>query len=250
MACRLGKREWPRKPIVLTIDDGYRSTYTIAFPILNRLGLKATAFVALEPDEHTRSQVEGVDGFLDESQLRELSRSRISIQSHSLTHGLLQEKNDEEIRYELEESKRRLEAIVGRRVDHFCIPRASGGWRVARLIEESSYRTACGNAKGTATIRSPLLNLPRTVIERDMTISDFRRALSRCGAIQLRLIGEAKRLPSRLGGARFARALRDALYGGPLRLMFRARTLRLVLVFLGVLYGWAAASAILRLANL
>ncbi len=35
----------PQKPICITIDDGYESTYDIAFPILKKYNMKATSFV-------------------------------------------------------------------------------------------------------------------------------------------------------------------------------------------------------------
>lgn len=35
----------PQKPILITIDDGYLSNYQLAFPVLVRLGMKATIFV-------------------------------------------------------------------------------------------------------------------------------------------------------------------------------------------------------------
>jgi len=40
-----GIRPIPKRAVVVTIDDGYRSTYDIAYPILRRLGLRATVFV-------------------------------------------------------------------------------------------------------------------------------------------------------------------------------------------------------------
>lgn len=40
-----GNQELPPNPVLITFDDGYRSNYDYAFPILKRYGLKATIFV-------------------------------------------------------------------------------------------------------------------------------------------------------------------------------------------------------------
>ena len=40
-----GKEPLPRKSVVITIDDGYRSTYEIAYPILKKYGFPATVFL-------------------------------------------------------------------------------------------------------------------------------------------------------------------------------------------------------------
>jgi hypothetical protein len=37
-----GEAEWPEKPVMVTMDDGYLSNYQIAYPILRSLGLRAT----------------------------------------------------------------------------------------------------------------------------------------------------------------------------------------------------------------
>ncbi len=38
-------QELPEKPVLITFDDGYLSNYTIAYPILRQLDMKATVFV-------------------------------------------------------------------------------------------------------------------------------------------------------------------------------------------------------------
>jgi peptidoglycan/xylan/chitin deacetylase (PgdA/CDA1 family) len=44
----------PQRSMVVTFDDGYRDNLTTAAPILTRLGVPATLFVATDPQEHQR----------------------------------------------------------------------------------------------------------------------------------------------------------------------------------------------------
>lgn len=77
-----GSEGVPRKAVVLTIDDGYRSTYEIAYPILKKYGFPATVFLY--------SDFVGAADALTWSQMQEMQASGvIEIQPHSKTHGNL-----------------------------------------------------------------------------------------------------------------------------------------------------------------
>jgi len=238
---REGRMPLPARAVVVTFDDGYLSNYTYAYPVLKSLGQKATIFVAPEPDEHTRELVRGLDGFLSDEQMREMAANGISIQSHTLTHCILSELDDEAAMRELTESRKRLAAVTGKAVEHIAIPRSGYSRRIRRLVREAGYRTACGNNKGTANGRSNLLALPRIVIERDMTVEDFARCLTPRGSLVLRILGNLKRIPERIGGASFAVRVRDALYGGRLRPLFAARNLKRMLIVFVLLYAICGA---------
>ncbi|MFO0973682.1 MAG: polysaccharide deacetylase family protein [Phycisphaerae bacterium] len=227
------------RSVVITFDDGYESNHSLAFPALRRFGQKATIFVAPEPDAHTRALVAGVDGFLSAEQMRELDANGVAIESHTLTHCILNELPEAAARHELVESKRRLSEILGRPVRHLAIPRAGYSRGVRSLAIAAGYETICCNNKGTSNGRSDLYALPRIVIERDMSVAEFAALLRPRTGVVLRVVGNIKRIPERLLGARRARAIRQWLYHGPAAGLFVTRRLKRVVAGAAVAYAAA-----------
>ena len=77
-----GKEPLPKKTVVITIDDGYRATYQIAYPILKKYGFPATVYLY--------SDFVGASDALTWPQMQEMVRSGlIEIQPHSKTHANL-----------------------------------------------------------------------------------------------------------------------------------------------------------------
>jgi peptidoglycan/xylan/chitin deacetylase (PgdA/CDA1 family) len=223
---RRGLRLMPARPLVITFDDGYRSNFTIAWPILRRLGMKATIFATLEPDEYTRGRVAGLDDFLTSEQMREMDAGGVAIESHTVTHRILSELDDAEVLWELNESRRRLGETLGRPIRHLAIPRSGYNRRVRRMVELAGYVTACSNHKGSSNGWSSLLALPRIVVERDMRARDLIRDLTPRVGVLVRIVGNVKRLPGILFGPSAATRLRRRLYRGRLGGLFVARRLK------------------------
>ena len=237
---RAGRGLLPTKPVIITFDDGYESNHALAYPELRRHGLGATIFVAPEPDEESRDLIEGIDGFLSDAQMREMSENGISIQSHGLTHCILTELDDDGVRKELTVSKQRLEEITGKEVNHLAIPRSGYSRKIRRIAREAGYRTVCGNLKGSASGLSSLMALPRIVVERDMTTEEFIDCLGPRAAVMLRIIGNLKRIPERIGGARFSQEVREILYQPRFRGLFRTSALKKIVLAGGLIYALAA----------
>jgi hypothetical protein len=84
--------------------------------------------------------------------------------------------------------------------------------------------------------------LPRIVVERDMTIEEFRDSLGPRGALALRILGNLKRIPERIGGARFAQRMRELLYQRPLRQLFSTAALKKIAALGGLVYAAAAVA--------
>jgi len=70
---------FPKKSVILTIDDGYLSFYSGAFPLLAKYDLPATVFVQT-------GTVGGVD-FMNWTQINEIQKEGIEIGNHSKSHN-------------------------------------------------------------------------------------------------------------------------------------------------------------------
>ncbi len=77
-----GREGLPEKSVAITIDDGYRSTFEIAWPILRRHGFPATVFLY--------SDFVGASDAMTWAQMKEMTAGGlIEIQPHSKSHANL-----------------------------------------------------------------------------------------------------------------------------------------------------------------
>jgi peptidoglycan/xylan/chitin deacetylase (PgdA/CDA1 family) len=114
---------FPKKPIVITFDDGPKSNYLIVFPLLKKFGWKATFFIYPKViAENSKTQ-------LTWRELREMAEAGMDIQSHTLSHPFLtsinaagKERYSKWLKRELRESKEIIEAKLNRKVDLLAYP--------------------------------------------------------------------------------------------------------------------------------
>lgn len=74
------KGDLPPRPVLITFDDGYESNFDLAYPVLKRLGLKATVFVVTS----ATGKRPGTYPHLTPGELQEMQGSRVmELQAHS-----------------------------------------------------------------------------------------------------------------------------------------------------------------------
>ena len=135
VACLDRGEPMPRRSAVITFDDGYEETHSVAWPILKRFGFPATMFVT--PNEVTW------EGFVRWPQIVEMARDSMAVGSHTMTHSYLPLLSGERLTQELCESKRIIESQLGRPVRLLSYP--SGGYSAAaqQAARQAGYVAAC-----------------------------------------------------------------------------------------------------------
>lgn len=143
-----------RTAVVLTFDDGYRSVYEHAVPVLLEHGYPATVFLvpgAMNGQRALDALPEDLGPLIDWSQARELVRQGIVVGSHSMTHRKLALLSADEARREVVDSTRALEDGLGVRVEEFCYPYGSFDAftpAIEAMIRDLGFGAICVNIAG------------------------------------------------------------------------------------------------------
>lgn len=130
----------PEKPVLLTFDDGYLGHYENVYPLLNKYQVPATFFIF-------PGKVDGAvvgRSTLTWDQLKTMAADPlVTIGSHSVTHPAdLRTLSDEDLIYEVAESKRQLESQLGVSMRYFSYPTGHYDDRVAQAVADAGYLAA------------------------------------------------------------------------------------------------------------
>jgi peptidoglycan/xylan/chitin deacetylase (PgdA/CDA1 family) len=120
-----------------TFDDGTTSQFSNARPLLQRYGMSGTFYII--------SGSVGLNSwYMTANQVRELANGGAEIGSHTVTHPHLSQVSSTDAMYELADSKRYLEGLVGKSVEQFASPFGDYNAAVLDQIRQyyRSHRTA------------------------------------------------------------------------------------------------------------
>lgn len=162
-----GEKDIPEKSVVLTFDDGWKSVYTDAVPVLREFGYPYTIYLY-------RNYVDGGGKALTSEMIRELVRDGAVIGSHSTSHPYPAtvrkqqaqgpEVFDAFLRKEMADSKAFLESRFGVTVATYAYPGGFSTPEMPLLGRELGYRHFFTVLPGKVTRATPDDALPRYVI--------------------------------------------------------------------------------------
>jgi peptidoglycan/xylan/chitin deacetylase (PgdA/CDA1 family) len=99
---------------------------------------------------------------------RGMDAAGIEISSHTQSHPILTNCTDARLRTELNESRIRLEEMLGHRVEQFCYPNGNYSERVYREVARAGYRVAVTTDDGLVSPGDDPLRLKRVHTQQDL----------------------------------------------------------------------------------
>jgi peptidoglycan/xylan/chitin deacetylase (PgdA/CDA1 family) len=175
LAWKRGEKNIPPRCAVITFDDGWKSQYEVAWPIMKKFGYPFTMFIYTEG---VRGGHFGGGEAITWEQLAEMRDAGIDIQAHSATHQDLRKPYDKVAKKKLSPPeyeqwlhnevvgcKELLEQRLGIRVNCFAVPYGFYNQHIKDVAKQANYEAVFTVYGQPLTFRSSMDSLGRYLIE-------------------------------------------------------------------------------------
>jgi peptidoglycan/xylan/chitin deacetylase (PgdA/CDA1 family) len=173
-----GRRQLPRKCVLLAFDDGYKSFAIYARPVLKQLGFGATLFV------YTDYVGTGANS-LSWQELRTLVHEGFSVEAHSKTHGNLRRREGESeadyekrMQTELGHPLTLFKTNLGHTSDILAYPYGDTDDELLRHVAQHGYVVAFTVRRQANPAFVFPLKINRSQIYAEMTLEEFAKNLT------------------------------------------------------------------------
>jgi peptidoglycan/xylan/chitin deacetylase (PgdA/CDA1 family) len=171
----------PERSIIITIDDGYKDNYSLAYAVLKRFGFQATIFLVShhlgKTNQWDKNSVLTGRVLVDQREAKEMQRDAISFGSHTCTHPFLTKLSEQKIQEEICQSKVDLEQSIGIPIRLFSYPYGDYDPKVAAAVQGAGFEAACTTDLGLNMLQTSVFILHRTEIFGTYSVWRFLRAV-------------------------------------------------------------------------
>src|SRR5437660_4016417 len=183
LAWKRGEKNIPTRSAVITFDDGYKSQYEVAWPILKKYGYPFTMFIYTEG---VRGGSLGGGGAITWEQLADMRDNGVDIEAHSATHQDLREGHtitlaspggkktrtkltgpqyEQWVQNEVVGCKQLLEQRLGIKINCFAVPFGNYNEHVKELARNAGYEAMFTVYGQPITFTSAMDSIGRYAIE-------------------------------------------------------------------------------------
>ncbi|NNL67912.1 MAG: polysaccharide deacetylase family protein [Myxococcales bacterium] len=172
-----GDRALPAGAVLVTIDDGFRSTHREAVRILSDRGIPAVTFVTTTLVGNRAAAAEQPEPYMEWSELREVEAAGVVIGSHAHTHRSLGLLPIGAAREEARRSREVLAAELAGPIESFAYPfgtRADYDAATGQALREAGYAYGFTSKHGAVRAGMDPIELPRVKVEGGEGMRRFR----------------------------------------------------------------------------
>lgn len=145
--------DFPKKPFIISFDDGYKDNLTNAAPILKEMGMKAVIY--LLADESVTNNYWDLDGAEPVSEIMSLEEKKdllnnysFELGSHGFRHQKMTELSHDQVVRELQDSKIILEKVFNQKILSYAYTYGIRSNNASKLAENAGYSFAVNTDSG------------------------------------------------------------------------------------------------------
>lgn len=173
-----GEQELAPGSVLVTIDDGFASTFSLALPVLRHHAVPAVAFVTASLVGNADAPRVEAERYMTWSELEQLAAGGIATGAHGYSHDSLGTMSGEAAREQGIRARELLESRLGRPVASFAYPYGTvrdfnAGTR--RALEAAGYALVFTSQHGSIRQGMDAHELPRVKVENGDTQALFGR---------------------------------------------------------------------------
>jgi peptidoglycan/xylan/chitin deacetylase (PgdA/CDA1 family) len=172
-----GELELPKRPVIITFDDGYEDTYEYAFPILQEFAMPSVVFVLGDRTIRTNSWDSGLNmppgKLMNDQQIIELHEARHEIGAHSMTHADLCSLSKEAAWSEISRSRISLEILLNAPVKSFAYPYGRCDSEAKTMARDAGYKIGCAAYSGPPFFGRDTMEIRRMLVPGNLTALGF-----------------------------------------------------------------------------
>ncbi len=177
------KKRIPKKPIILTFDDGYENNYDHLFPLLKKYDMKAVIYILADRKAKTNywdlPEGEAEHQLLRPDQILEMQRSGlVEFGSHSINHVRLNTLKKAAIEKEVAGSKKILEQFLKKPVHSFAYPYGNFNEEIKAITRTAGYTFGLTVKHGPTRFGGDLMEIKRVHMFPHTTMFDFLKKTS------------------------------------------------------------------------
>lgn len=149
----------PDKSVFITIDDGYKSFYEHAFPILKKHKIPFSLFLSTKFVSNEKKS-----DFMSWEMIEELSKNKGQILNHTDSHPKLLELQINEVEKEFNLAERKIISKIGRLQRVVSYPYGESNLQIQELVRKMGYDIGFAQHSSPVHINENKLALPRFAI--------------------------------------------------------------------------------------
>lgn len=175
------KKPLPKKPVLLTFDDGYVDNYHQALPLLQKYNMQAVVFPIynwLGKENKWENFGKQLTKTMTVNELKLWQQAGMDIQPHTASHPFLTQCTDEQLTDELINAKIQFEKLLDKPMPYLCYPYGFFNQKVIDFAQKANYKMAFAIFENVALWNLNLFALPRIQIPAHQKMWEFKLKVS------------------------------------------------------------------------